>query len=75
VCLGSFAWDGAFRAIAALDHAAPRPRPGFGHAAEAEAGPYVLLGSYHPSQLNTFTGKLTEAMFDAVFTRARQLGA
>jgi uracil-DNA glycosylase len=73
VCLGSFAWDGALRAIAALGHAVPRPRPRFGHGAEADMGPYVMLGGYHPSQQNTFTGKLTEAMLDAVFVRARTL--
>jgi uracil-DNA glycosylase family 4 len=72
-CLGSFAWDGALRTIAALGHALPRPRPRFGHGAEVRVGPYVLLGSYHPSQQNTFTGKLTEEMFDAVFTRAREV--
>jgi uracil-DNA glycosylase family 4 len=73
VCLGSFAWDGASRAIAALGQAAPRPRPRFGHGAEARVGPYALVGSYHPSQQNTFTGRLTEAMLDAVFMRARKL--
>jgi uracil-DNA glycosylase family 4 len=75
VCLGSFAWDGALRAIGALGHVAPRPRPRFGHGAETEVGPYWLLGSYHPSQQNTFTGKLTEDMLDAVFTRAWKLGS
>lgn len=70
VCLGSFAWDGALRAIAALGHEA-RPRPKFGHLAEALVGPYVLLGSYHPSQQNTFTGKLTAPMLLDVFLRAR----
>jgi uracil-DNA glycosylase family 4 len=70
VCLGSFAWDGALRALRDLGHrVAPKPR--FGHLAEAKVGPYVLLGSYHPSQQNTFTGKLTETMLDEVFTRAR----
>ena len=73
VTLGSFAWDGALRAIATLGHAVPRPRPRFGHGAEAEVGPFVLLGSYHPSQQNTFTGVLTEEMTDAVFLRAREL--
>ncbi len=72
VTLGSFAWDGALRALAMLGHAA-RPRPAFGHLARAALGPYVLLGSYHPSQQNTFTGKLTPAMLDEVFRRARSI--
>ena len=72
VCLGSFAWDGALRALAALGHAA-RPRPAFGHMAAAKVGPYSLLGSYHPSQQNTFTGKLTPEMLRAVFERARTI--
>jgi uracil-DNA glycosylase family 4 len=72
VALGSFAWDGALRAAAALGHPA-RPRPQFGHLAEAPVGPYLLLGSFHPSQQNTFTGKLTPAMLDDVFVRAREL--
>jgi uracil-DNA glycosylase len=72
VTLGAFAWDGALRAIAALGHSvAPRPR--FGHLAEAVVGPYRLLGSFHPSQQNTFTGKLTPAMLDEVWLRARAL--
>jgi uracil-DNA glycosylase family 4 len=74
VALGSFAWDGALRAIAALGHPTPRPRPPFGHGAEAEVGPYVLLGSYHPSQQNTFTGVLTEGMLDEIFERSRSVG-
>jgi uracil-DNA glycosylase family 4 len=69
VCLGSFAWDAALRTIGNV----PKPRPRFGHLAEASLGRFVLLGSYHPSQQNTFTGKLTEPMLDAVFTRAREL--
>jgi uracil-DNA glycosylase family 4 len=72
VCLGAFAWDGLLRALADLGHTS-RPRPRFGHAAEAVVGPYALLGCYHPSQQNTFTGRLTEAMLDAVFARARTL--
>ncbi|MEA2418748.1 MAG: uracil-DNA glycosylase [Thermoleophilaceae bacterium] len=68
VCLGAFAWDAACR-LHGL-----RPRPRFGHGAEHRipGGP-VLLGSYHVSQQNTFTGKLTEPMLDAVFERAREL--
>jgi len=69
VALGAFAWDGAIRAMSALGHPT-RPRPAFGHAAEATVGPYALLGCFHPSQQNTFTGRLTEPMLDAVFERA-----
>jgi uracil-DNA glycosylase family 4 len=72
VALGAFAWDGALRALSAFGHPT-RPRPRFGHAAEASVGPFVLLGSYHPSQQNTFTGKLTPQMLDAVFERAAEL--
>lgn len=70
VCLGGFGWDGALRLLAARGIAVPRPRPRFGHGAEALVGPYRLLGSFHPSQQNTFTGRLTEPMLDAVLTRA-----
>jgi uracil-DNA glycosylase family 4 len=70
VALGSFAWDGALRALAALGHVR-RPRPPFGHLAEVPVGPYTLLGAFHPSQQNTFTGKLTPGMLDDVFHRAR----
>ncbi|MDQ3992017.1 MAG: uracil-DNA glycosylase [Actinomycetota bacterium] len=73
VALGSFAWDGALRAVAMRGHAVLRPRPRFGHGAEAGAGPYRLLGCYHPSQQNTFTGVLTEEMLDGIFERARTL--
>jgi uracil-DNA glycosylase family 4 len=73
VCLGSFAWDSALRAVTAVTGERIRPKPRFGHLAETAAGPYRLLGSYHPSQQNTFTGKLTEGMLDAVFQRARDL--
>jgi uracil-DNA glycosylase len=73
VALGSFAWDAALRAHAALAGDVPRPRPRFGHGAEAVLDRFTLIGSYHPSQQNTFTGKLTEEMLDAVFTRARAL--
>jgi uracil-DNA glycosylase family 4 len=73
VPLGAFAWDGALRALRELGHRPPRPRPGFGHGAEARVGPYTLLGSFHPSQQNTFTGKLTPAMLEAILRRAGQL--
>jgi uracil-DNA glycosylase family 4 len=68
VCLGAFAWDAACRLHGV------RPRPRFGHGAlhEIPDGP-VMLGSYHVSQQNTFTGKLTEPMLDAVFVKAREL--
>ena len=74
VALGAFAWDAALRVVSHLGHEVPAPKPRFGHEAETKIGPYTLLGSYHPSQQNTFTGKLTEAMTDAVFTRAKELG-
>ena len=77
LCLGAFAWDAAMRLIAVLggdgQTPAPRPRPRFAHGAEAIAGPYVLLGSYHPSQQNTFTGRLTGEMMDAILMRLREL--
>jgi uracil-DNA glycosylase family 4 len=73
VPLGSFAWDGAIRAVVALGHDAPRPKPRFGHGAEAMVGPYRFVGSFHPSQQNTFTGKLTPEMLDRVFRRAGEL--
>jgi uracil-DNA glycosylase len=69
VALGAFAWDGALRALAGLGHRA-RPRPRFGHGAEAGVGTYTVVGAYHPSQQNTFTGTLTPAMLDSVFERA-----
>jgi uracil-DNA glycosylase len=74
VCLGAFAWDGALRALAA-NAMQPKvtPRPQFGHGAEVSVGPLTLLGTFHPSQQNTFTGKLTHDMFVAVFQRAREL--
>jgi uracil-DNA glycosylase family 4 len=73
VALGGFAWDGSLRAIRVLSGEAPRPRPRFGHGAEASVGGWTLLGCYHPSQQNTFTGRLSEEMLDAVFARARSL--
>jgi uracil-DNA glycosylase family 4 len=72
ICLGAFAWDGALRAVRASG-VQPSPRPRFTHASESDLGLYVLLGSYHPSQQNTFTRRLTKAMFDRIFRRARHL--
>ena len=73
VALGSFAWSSALRTFAALGAALPRPRPRFGHAAEVEIGRWTLLGCYHVSQQNTFTGRLTRPMLDAVLGRANEL--
>ncbi|HEY8456720.1 MAG TPA: uracil-DNA glycosylase [Actinopolymorphaceae bacterium] len=77
VALGSYAWDAALRALAATGYVVPKPKPRFSHGAEtklthsSEKRVVLLVGSYHPSQQNTFTGKLTEAMLDAVLGRAR----
>ena len=73
VALGSFAWDGTLRAARALGVEVPRPKPRFGHGAEADLGRWRLVGCFHPSQQNTFTGKLTVPMTDAVFARAKEL--
>jgi uracil-DNA glycosylase len=70
LALGSFAWDGALRALRGLGAEVPRSRPRFGHEAEAQIGRWTLVGSYHPSQQNTFTGRLTEPMLDAAIARA-----
>jgi uracil-DNA glycosylase family 4 len=69
VCLGAYAWDAALRRLASP----PRPKPRFAHGAEVAADPWTLLGCFHPSQQNTFTGRLTPAMLDAVLTRAKEL--
>jgi uracil-DNA glycosylase len=77
VCLGGFAWQAMWPVLRQCGFAVPRPRPAFGHGAEvrlasrAELGELLLIGCYHPSQQNTFTGRVTPAMLDAIFTRAR----
>jgi uracil-DNA glycosylase family 4 len=73
VALGSFGWDAALRGLTALGEPRVRPRPKFGHGASAEIGRFTLLGCFHPSQQNTFTGKLTEPMIDEVLGRAKEL--
>jgi uracil-DNA glycosylase family 4 len=74
VALGAYGWNAALRAMASNDALPATPsKPKFGHAAEVEVGRYVLVGSYHPSQQNTFTGVLTPAMFDRVVLRAKEI--
>ncbi len=78
VALGGFAFDNALRVWRARGHAAPKPKPRFGHGIEVRLGDAtgpgpLLLACYHPSQQNTFTGVLTEAMLDSIFARARQV--
>jgi uracil-DNA glycosylase family 4 len=73
VALGSFGWDAALRGLAAAGEPRVRPRPKFAHGAQAEVGRFTLVGCFHPSQQNTFTGKLTEPMIDEVLGRARSL--
>jgi uracil-DNA glycosylase family 4 len=75
VALGGYAWIAALRAVEATTGRLARPLPRFGHGAEAVAGPYTLLGTFHPSQQNTFTGRLTTEMLDAVLARAVQVAS
>jgi len=77
VCLGGYAWQAMWPVLSHCGFAVPRPRPAFGHGAEVRLAPrtvpgeLLLIGCYHPSQQNTFTGRVTPAMLDAIFTRAR----
>jgi uracil-DNA glycosylase family 4 len=77
VCLGSYGWTAALKALRGAGYDVPRPTPKFGHGAEVplsgDPGDLTVLGCYHPSQHNTFTGRLTADMLDAVFVRAQEL--
>jgi uracil-DNA glycosylase family 4 len=73
VVLGGFGWTALWSSLAALGIAAPVPRPVFGHGVEVHLDGVTLLGCYHVSQQNTFTGRLTEAMLDTVLARAVEL--
>jgi uracil-DNA glycosylase family 4 len=68
--LGAFGWTALWPALAAAGYPVPKRRPAFGHGVQVEAGRLAVFGCYHPSQQNTFTGKLTVAMFDDVIGRA-----
>lgn len=73
VVLGGFGYEALWKALGERGDALPRPRPRFAHGLEVATPAYTVLGCYHPSQQNTFTGRLTEAMIDAVMARARDL--
>jgi uracil-DNA glycosylase family 4 len=73
LCLGGIAWNAVLRVLREHGHEIPRPRPSFAHGAEVPLGDATLLGCYHVSQQNTFTGRLTEQMLDDVLTRAKHI--
>ena len=75
VALGAYGWTGTLLALAELGAEVPRPRPRFGHGAEARIGDWAMVGCFHPTQQNTFTGRLTEPMLDAVFARATEIAS
>jgi uracil-DNA glycosylase len=77
VCLGAFAWQALWPVLTEFGYETPRPRPAFRHGVQAHVGgpdgtPLLVLGCYHPSQQNTFTGRVTPGMVDEVFHRARE---
>ena len=73
VALGAFAWQATLGCLSRLGVDTPRPRPRFGHGAEVDLGGVTVVGSFHPSQQNTFTGRLTAVMLDHVLDRAAVL--
>lgn len=75
VVLGAFAYDATWRALRASGVDLPRPRPRFAHGGEVPAGSKTVLCSFHPSQQNTFTGRLTGEMLEAIFRRAAVLSS
>ncbi|MCH8344329.1 MAG: uracil-DNA glycosylase [Planctomycetes bacterium] len=75
VCLGSLAWNAVLAALRTAGERLPRPKPKFAHGLECPLGLTVLLGCYHVSQQNTFTGRLTEPMIDTVLRRANAIAA
>jgi uracil-DNA glycosylase family 4 len=75
ICLGTIAWKATLTVLAAGGREIPRPRPAFGHGAECPIGETLLMGCYHVSQQNTFTGRLTEPMLDSVLARAQAVAA
>jgi uracil-DNA glycosylase family 4 len=72
LCLGKFGWDQGLRVLRATGRSIPTPIPKFGHNVVARVDDFVLIGCYHPSQQNTFTGRLTEAMLDDALDSARR---
>ena len=72
IALGAFAWRAALQMIRSAGGTVPTPAPQFGHGATAVVGDVTLIGCYHPSQQNTFTGKLTPQMLDDIFQQARE---
>jgi uracil-DNA glycosylase len=75
IALGGIAWEHSLRSMRVLGKELPKPKPRFGHGAITNLDQITLLGSYHPSQQNTFTGKLTEEMLDSIFATAKSIAA
>ena len=71
VTLGQIAWDGVWKALNTLEKKKNDTKPKFGHGATYDYNGYTVIGSYHPSQQNTFTGRLTEPMLDDIFVKAK----